>query len=258
MKPIRIFPYNFRVSAAREIVNYLRQKGFDALRVYPDKKYIPQQNHLIINWGNSKIPKWFTPKIYPVNSYYSVDLAVNKILSFITMSQSGVSVPEFTTVQMEAKSWLQKGKQVIGRKSIKGKGGEGIILMDSEEDFVECPLYTLYKPKRKEFRIHVFNGKVIDFQEKRKKKGGFNGNSKIRTHSNGWVFCRENVILPEDAAEQAIKACDSLYLDFGGVDLIWNEKENKSYVLEVNSAPGIEGTTVTKYAESIIKLAKTE
>ena len=42
-------------------------------------------------------------------------------------------------------------------------------------------------------------------------------------------------------------------LDFGAVDLIWNEHENKCYVLEVNSAPGIEGTTLQQYVTAFAK-----
>jgi D-alanine-D-alanine ligase-like ATP-grasp enzyme len=38
-------------------------------------------------------------------------------------------------------------------------------------------------------------------------------------------------------------------LDFGAVDVIWNEKEDKYYVLEVNTACGLEGTTLDKYVE---------
>jgi len=34
---------------------------------------------------------------------------------------------------------------------------------------------------------------------------------------------------------------------------IWSEKQNKCFVLEVNSRPGMEGTTVEKYAAAIIK-----
>ena len=42
-------------------------------------------------------------------------------------------------------------------------------------------------------------------------------------------------------------------LQFGAVDIIWNEKENKCYVLEINTAPGLVGTTLTKYTEAFTK-----
>jgi hypothetical protein len=41
-----------------------------------------------------------------------------------------------------------------------------------------------------------------------------------------------------------------LELDFGAVDLIWNENQNVVYVLEVNTAPGMEGTTLENYCDA--------
>ena len=52
----------------------------------------------------------------------------------------------------------------------------------------------------------------------------------------------------------AVNAVKALGLDFGAVDIIYNEKENQYYVLEVNTAPGLEGTTLIKYAERFSKL----
>jgi glutathione synthase/RimK-type ligase-like ATP-grasp enzyme len=47
--------------------------------------------------------------------------------------------------------------------------------------------------------------------------------------------------------EAAINACKALGLDFGAVDLIQDIKGNY-YVLEINTAPGLEGATVANYA----------
>jgi D-alanine-D-alanine ligase-like ATP-grasp enzyme len=37
-------------------------------------------------------------------------------------------------------------------------------------------------------------------------------------------------------------------LDFGAVDVIWNAQKEKPYVLEINTAPGLEGQTIADYA----------
>ena len=37
------------------------------------------------------------------------------------------------------------------------------------------------------------------------------------------------------------------------VDIIYNAKEDKCYCLEVNTAPGIEGTTCVSYATAILQ-----
>lgn len=51
----------------------------------------------------------------------------------------------------------------------------------------------------------------------------------------------------------ALAACNALGLESGAVDIIWNEKENKCYVLEVNTAPGICGITTKKYTDAILQ-----
>jgi glutathione synthase/RimK-type ligase-like ATP-grasp enzyme len=65
------------------------------------------------------------------------------------------------------------------------------------------------------------------------------------------VFCHDKVKpLSEAAKEASIRAVAALGLDFGGVDILV-KKDGSCAVLEVNSAPGIEGTTLDKYAEAI-------
>jgi glutathione synthase/RimK-type ligase-like ATP-grasp enzyme len=73
----------------------------------------------------------------------------------------------------------------------------------------------------------------------------------IRNHSNGWIFASNDVVEPADLRPLATAACNSLGMDFGAVDIIWNERDNKCYLLEVNSAPGLEGITLMKYTQAI-------
>jgi D-alanine-D-alanine ligase-like ATP-grasp enzyme len=40
------------------------------------------------------------------------------------------------------------------------------------------------------------------------------------------------------------------------VDLVYNEKRNQCYVLEVNSRPGLSGTTLDNYCEALINTFK--
>jgi D-alanine-D-alanine ligase-like ATP-grasp enzyme len=54
-------------------------------------------------------------------------------------------------------------------------------------------------------------------------------------------------------------ACDAIInlgLDFGAVDIIYNEKNNRWVVLEVNTAPGLSGETLNRYVEMIKELVK--
>jgi glutathione synthase/RimK-type ligase-like ATP-grasp enzyme len=157
----------------------------------------------------------------------------------------------YTTIKGEALFWIENGKKVVCRTLLTGHSGNGIVIASTAEEVVEAPLYTEFINKDKEFRVHVFNGAIIDFQQK-KKRNGVEANGDIRNHGNGWVYARSDVTLPPLVAEQSIKAVSSLRLDFGAVD-ICTSLEGGVFVFEVNTAPGLEGTTLAKYVEAIKK-----
>lgn len=190
-------------------------------------------------------------------------IASNKLLSFQKFAEHGVSIPEWTTSAETALSWCKEGnKEVAGfaRTLLCSHSGRGIVpfyhgteYSIEGEVFPNARLYVQYKKKKHEFRVHVFNGKVIDIAQKKRKVGHENRNNQIRNHANGWVFAREGITPPAGISTLVLSACDALGLRAGAVDIIWNEKENKCYVLEINSAPGIEGTTCKRYTTEIIE-----
>jgi D-alanine-D-alanine ligase-like ATP-grasp enzyme len=121
-----------------------------------------------------------------------------------------------------------------------------------------APLYVQYKKKRHEYRVHVFGNQntgwsVIDVTQKKKRKGFENVNTKIRNHKNGWIYAREGIIEPKDLRQQALNAAFCANLPFAAIDIIWNELEDKCYVLEVNTAPGLDGTTLSNYTDAFVK-----
>jgi hypothetical protein len=144
-------------------------------------------------------------------------------------------------------------KRVVARTLTNSSEGQGIVIFEKGETPPPAPLYVEYIPKKKEYRVHVFNNAVIDIAEKRKKRG-YDGEreSLVRNTANGYVFCRTDVVEPSDLRTCALRAVASLGRSYGAADVIWNEKLNKCFVLEVNSRPGMEGTTVEKYAEAIL------
>lgn len=118
------------------------------------------------------------------------------------------------------------------------------------------PLYTKYIKKSREFRVHIFRGRVIDVQEKRKRQEVPNDevNYLIRNSHNGWVFCRDGVDCPDSILDLSIRAVSTLGLDFGAADIGWNDHYGRGYIFEVNTAPGLEGTTLDKYYEAICEV----
>jgi hypothetical protein len=120
---------------------------------------------------------------------------------------------------------------------------------------VDAPLYTKYVKKADEYRIHVFDGQVIDIQQKRKRQEVPNEevDYQIRNLAGGWVFCRDDVVCPSVCSELAISAVATLGLTFGAVDIGYNRNEQRGYVYEVNTAPGLEGSTLDNYFEALVR-----
>jgi glutathione synthase/RimK-type ligase-like ATP-grasp enzyme len=211
----------------------------------------------LLNWGNSRAPVGFADSIPVSNSFAAVAVASNKLSTFQALeNKDEIRIPDWTTDMGVAREWISSGLTVLCRRTLSGHSGAGIVLASLSDDLVAAPLYVKYIKKSKEFRIHVAFGEVIDVQEKRKRRDlpeEFQTNFQVRNHHTGWVYCREDLQLPDDATGMAIKACQELGLDFGAVDIIYNAKRDMSYVLEINTAPGLEGQTVNNYATAFVK-----
>lgn len=176
---------------------------------------------------------------------------LDKIAQFRRFSEAGVSCPNWTTNADDVAGL--GSKTVFARTLVNSTNGRGIVEFEVGAAIPRAPLYTAYIPKKAEYRFHVFAGRVIDVQQKRKKRGFENErDTRVRNLHNGYVYCRDGVNPPAGAADLAVAAVASLGYQYGAVDLIYNEKQNKCFVLEVNSRPGLMGTTLKNYADAII------
>lgn len=252
-----ILPYKIASLSAKKLaVGLSEMLRLRVRRVKPDGLYRPKRRSLVVNYGSNSTPFWFNRARNSLNNPVACAYGGNKLSAFRKFREAGLAIPEFTTSYDEALGWFNAGDCVVCRTLLNAHSGRGIVLASQESGraLVRAPLYVKYKKKRKEFRVHVFQGQVIDVCEKRRfrrerRPEHFDGF--IRNHINGWVFARDNVVSPPDMAALSIGACRATGLDFGAVDIIWNERENKSYLLEVNTAPGLEGTTLKKYTQVI-------
>lgn len=169
--------------------------------------------------------------------------------------------PSFTTSTGQAYCWLEDGYQVVARTILNGNSGAGIVLLSEDnlgEPAVNAPLYVKYVPKKQEYRVHVFRNEVVDVQRKARRHDveDKDVNWKIRNHSNGFIFARGEALgdVPEDVLKQSKLAVAACGLDFGAVDVIFSDKEQAAYVLEINSAPGLSGATLDGYVQRFREL----
>lgn len=210
---------------------------------------VPRQYRTLINWGNTS-PVAERVGLRVLNKPEAIARAVDKVSCFRTLQEAGVRVPEFSTVTPE------RGRAIwLARTNVRGSGGDGIVVVRKDTEFPAAPLYVKYVPKVEEYRVHVGpEGGAIFVQQKKRKVTDVEveqtkDQKLIRNHDNGWVFC-----LPDDMEaepllalrEEASRAVRALGLDFGAVDVIIGRDDRLPYVLEVNTAPGIESPTLTE------------
>lgn len=244
---IRFNTYSLKSSGLKAIKEELVTRGHDAKIIKHNRsRYTPSPADLIINWGvrdyNLSLPALNT----------NARNATNKLIA-LTMMQARNKL-RFTTDMEKAKQF----KLCYCRLNLHSYGGGGIVLATSPAEVVPAPLYTKGITKvAGEYRVHVFKGQVIDFSKKMRMSNerleveGITHNPHIRNHANGYVFGRDGVDLPEKVALSALNAVEDLGLDFGAADVVLSGYSNNAFCLEVNTAPGMEGTTVQRYADAI-------
>lgn len=257
MRHVTMFPYNRASEGCRELAQHL---GILRIR-RENSRYRGRPDKIVINWGNSSLPEEVS-KSTVLNSAESVSLCSNKLAFFRYMKSTDASefVPEATESFEEALEWVRSGKDVVARTVLNGHSGEGIVIMnnDDPDSLVRAPLYVEYIKKMEEYRVHIVNGEVIDIQRKvlssEKRESGDEINWKIRNHDNGFIFQREGINPHESVTSAAIQVFNQTRLDFGAADVIFNRSRQRSYVLEINTAPGLQGQTVESYANALRNL----
>jgi glutathione synthase/RimK-type ligase-like ATP-grasp enzyme len=248
-KTIKILPYKMGSASAREL-----SKALGVKRIKHQGKPIFIKGTLI-NWGSSSYPDrvLYNPGARVLNSSENIARAANKLEAFKIL-EGHVPTPLFTESRQEALEWLTEGI-VVCRTVLNGHSGKGIVLASALEELVPAPLYTKYVKKDQEYRLHVFKGECFFVQRKARKLEVPDDKVdwQVRNHQNGFIYANKNVEVPELFKEIAVKAIITLGLDFGAVDLIATKKV-EPYVLEVNTAPGLTGTTLEKYCEQFRRI----
>ena len=243
-KRIRVFPYKQGSQSAKELAQGL---GLRRIRLQ-SSTFLPRTRDVIINWGSTQCNY---SKGTIINPAQAVAKASNKLSTFLCLAANNVPFPVSTTDKEQAQAWVAEGSTVYGRQTLTGTQGQGIVIFNTDNpEVTACPLYTKATKAKVEYRVHVVEGKVIDYVQKKKRlnfEGGIRG---IRNHANGWVFARVDVVVPESVQTYAKQAVQALGLNFGAVDIGYIPDTDTSFVYEVNTAPGLEGTTLTKYIEA--------
>lgn len=233
---IRVYPYKQGSKSAAALAMSLKGK---VLRL-ENSTYRPKEGDVVINWGSSGIPSFSPARVLNDDTRK----AQNKLLAFHTL-KGVVPIPDF----WETPEDIPEGTQVCARTVLTGHSGEGLIIASS--DYPPAPLYTRYVKKKEEYRVHVFGERVVFIQRKARKLAVSDEDVdwQVRNLSGGFVFVEApEGSVPQSIIDDSLLSIKTLGLDFGAVDVVWNEAGQKHYVLEVNTAPGLEERTAEKYS----------
>lgn len=246
MTRYRILPYRQGSKSAKALAEAL---GGKVLKL-EGSTFKPKETDVVINWGNINVNESSYPLLYEMSyEFYNwphvIHSVSNKLNFFKLMAETNPDlIPRF---------WTQKedipddAYPIVCRTVLAGHSGAGIVIADTPEDLVAAPLYVQYMKKKDEYRVHVGTTGIIAVQRKARRESFENPNWQVRNHANGFVFVRGGFNPPPSVCEAAQKSLQATGLDFGAVDVVWNEHQQRPYVLEINTAPGLEGQTIIDY-----------
>lgn len=258
MRRVRINAYG-PSNSAKELARYL---GVKRLLSNGRSRFNARSNDIIINWGNGKVPVGSARQI---NNLEGVRLASNKLQTLKVLDMFGVPVVPFVSDRLPQEP-ANLDKIWVARTSLSGHSGQGIVVGKLTE-LPPAPLYTLYVPKVAEYRVIVVGNKAVDVKMKKKRSSPRDEDGNVieeqRIHHDphiwnldgGYIMAREGFDISPELKQTGIDAVKALGLEFGAVDIIQDE-EGYLYVLEVNTAFGLEGQTIELVGEAIREIIK--
>lgn len=251
-----VLPYKSYSGSAKALKEALGAK----LLKLVNSRYKPCTSDLVINWGGSSYGPHPAlqrgllglPRAYILNDPEDVARCCNKLSFFNLMQEAGCSdlIPQFWTDKKEIPN---EEYPIVARTLLCSHSGNGISIGANVSDLPDAPLFVKYVKKKEEYRVHLglLPGDdypvVLDLQRKARELSNPDPNWQVRNRANGFVYARENLSVPDPVLGVAAKCFHKTGLDFGAVDVVWNEKQEKAYVLEINTAPGLHGSTVDSY-----------
>jgi glutathione synthase/RimK-type ligase-like ATP-grasp enzyme len=212
------------------------------------------KNKIIVRWGNRLELDLTNSIVY--NKSENIAKASNKAFSRDVFTNMDVNTPKLISKLEMANN---EDLPIIARPHTHAKGKNFIILKTLNKfnnHFNPAKYYySAFVNKVKEYRLHVAHGRILNYLEKPNPK---DGSIAWNRALNGEAF--ENVKWSEyngDVCYEAIKAVNTLGLDFGGVDVML-DANNKVWVLEVNTSPTLASSeySMERYAKYFDWLCK--
>lgn len=162
--------------------------------------------------------------------------AANKLQQLEAFKKAGILVPPFWRTAPTA----PEDYPLLGR-SLNHHGGLDIRLIMQATDLKFHPgidYFMRYVPRLREFRSWIYRRRHLGTYEKVQTKAATKVGANYRNGFSFQLVAADQ--LPAGIREISSSAVEALGLDFGAVDILQGQ-DNAYYVLEVNTAPGVEG-----------------
>jgi len=225
----------------RDLLNKFKPLSTKALRKRTDKRL---KTDVVLRWGSTETFNRLTSRI-ELNSVQAVTNASNKLTMMRNLVAASIPTPEILFDLTNTEN-LDNYRDEAGGFFVRGSNQE----VRYDDTLKRGDLYVS-KPlpnKRREYRVHVFNGEVIAIYEKIANEE----NTKLfKSHNCHFELKnKDNCKLSLANQQVCIDAVNSLGLLFGGVDVL-RDKDQNIFISEVNSAPGLNGTNIDRYVNKI-------
>ena len=215
-------------------------------RIRNDYNRIPERS-VVLNWGVSK--QRCPDSLYEINPQRYSRVISNKLKFAQARFSNAV---QFTEDIEEARSWAdERGEKVVCRTTLTGHSGEGIVIARNPDQVVEAPLYSLYFPKVREYRIYAgfaYYEQVVTYCASKRNPRDNPVTDRdellIRSGNRGWVYQVEDTT-PEPVAKTAYDfMCELANYTYDGeawllaIDMAQNS-DGECKVIEANLAAGL-------------------
>jgi len=260
-------------------------------KVKPTEK----KSMIVIGWGCKTKERMVLKQHSVINHPDKIRTNRNKLETLKVLKNAGVPVADYIDSGGVLAS-LDNARSVInlpvvGRKKYH-QGGKGFWTCLTKGQVRKAinqgaEYFQNYLDIVDEYRLHVFNGKVINMQRKVERsnmtaaykeqhgnritniadKNNVNLDKEtmdyvlenlgkreerpdqiIKSNTRGWKFSQIKTV-KTDLKKAAVDAVKAIGLDFGAVDCCMTE-DGKPYIIEVNTGPGLQGTSFDAYVSA--------
>lgn len=224
MKECLLYNSRFGQESIDKIKNYLEKCTVSDSQEFKDK--------ILIRYGN-RTPVQTNGGTITYNRSDAIKRASNKRLSRELFIENNISCPKFTSTE-------ESEFEACIARPLKHSQGNDFYFLETYDDYVkhhsvygEDHYYSQFIDKTQEFRVHCAHGKVLVLSEKAPPKEKVLAWNRHNSEEGFKVITWNNAEPYYDLMINALKAIESLGLDFGAVDVI--VKDGIPYILEVNT-----------------------